>query len=265
MSAVDLGDPDDEPLLAVKSEIEAMLISPSRGEAASVQAEDAYEGGGNICGVGIGVCEDGEDIDVEPGASVLNIYTVEPMRAADAKAVVASSMGVQALADNDIPVRTVCTGEIDADSHRFKMRPAPGGISVGHVRVTAGTLGCLARGRRAPRNQRVLMLSNNHVIANSNNARFGDSIIQPGRADGGRSPRDQIAILERFVPIRFGGPANFVDSATGWCWSDRVRRELVYLRGGQRRLFRVSSTPVACRRNMLVGKSGRTTQLTVDG
>ena len=45
------------------------------------------------------------------------------------------------------------------------MRPAPGGISVGHFAITAGTPGCFARGRTAPRSNRVLMLSNNHVLA----------------------------------------------------------------------------------------------------
>ncbi|NES85736.1 MAG: hypothetical protein F6K10_32465 [Moorea sp. SIO2B7] len=71
-----------------------------------------------------------------------------------------------------------------------------------------------------------------------------------------------MAILERFVPINFSGGRNYVDAATGWCWPRRVRKELVYLRGSQRRFFRISNRVVRCRRGMLVGKSGRTTQLT---
>ena len=161
------------------------------------------------------------------------------------------------------PINVIESGFIDAQPHRFRIRPAPGGVSVGHFRITAGTLGCLARGRKKPRNRRSLILSNNHVLANSNSAGRGDSIIQPGRADGGRSPRDRIAILERFVPLRYGsGRVNFVDAATGWAWPQRVRKELVYLRGGSRRFFRVSRRIRGCRRGMLVGKSGRTTQLT---
>ncbi len=47
------------------------------------------------------------------------------------------------------------------------------------------------------------MLSNNHVLANSNDATAGDAILQPGPADGGRLGPDTIAVLERFCPIEF--------------------------------------------------------------
>jgi hypothetical protein len=180
----------------------------------------------------------------------------------EVKAVVTESMGVSSLSDSDVPVNVIVTGEIDTQPHRFRMRPAPGGISVGHFRITAGTIGCLSIGRSAPRNQRLMILSNNHVLANSNSSTFGDCICQPGPYDGGKCPADQVAILERFVPINFAGGVNYVDAATGWCWPDRVRRELVYLSGGSPQLFRIGSAPIAPQLNMAVGKSGRTTQLT---
>jgi hypothetical protein len=142
------------------------------------------------------------------------------------------------------------------------MRPAPGGISVGHFRITAGTIGCLVSGNSAPRNQRLMVLSNNHVLSDSNAGRLGDCICQPGPADGGRCPGDQIAVLERFVPINFAAASfNFVDCATGWAWPDRLRRELVYLSGGSPVFFRVGAAPVAPALGMIVGKTGRTTQL----
>lgn len=54
-----------------------------------------------------------------------------------------------------------------------------------------------------------------------------------------------------------------MDGATGWCWSALVKYPyLMYLSGGRVLYFRISSAPVACQRNMVVGKSGRTTQLT---
>src|SRR6059036_1140963 len=56
-----------------------------------------------------------------------------------------------------------------------RIRPAPGGVSIGHVQITAGTLGVLAR-----RNGRPVILSNNHVLANQNAGRVGDPILQPG-------------------------------------------------------------------------------------
>jgi hypothetical protein len=48
-----------------------------------------------------------------------------------------------------------------------------------------------------------LILSNNHVLANSNDAQPGDPILQPGPADGGRLEFDMLARLERFAPLRY--------------------------------------------------------------
>jgi hypothetical protein len=79
-----------------------------------------------------------------------------------------------------------------------RFRPAPGGVSIGHILITAGTLGCLVK-----KESKQYILSNNHVLANTNNAVIGDMIIQPGRHDGGVTPGDQIAKLSQFVPILF--------------------------------------------------------------
>ncbi len=92
------------------------------------------------------------------------------------------------------------TGEIVAfQDPKQKMRPARPGISIGHFQITAGTFGCLVRKAGQP-----LILSNNHVLANSNNARVGDPVWQPGQADGGTSS-DQIGTLAEFIPIAFSG------------------------------------------------------------
>lgn len=92
-----------------------------------------------------------------------------------------------------------------------RIRPAPSGISIGHVDITAGTLGGLVRDRET---NNVVILSNNHVMANSNDAGIGDTILQPGPADGGVDPDDQIATLTRFVEIDFSeGAENRVDGA----------------------------------------------------
>jgi hypothetical protein len=167
-----------------------------------------------------------------------------------------------AAAEDEIPLHVVPTGIIEALPHRFRLRPAPGGISVGHFKVTAGTLGCLSFGRSTPRNGRVLILSNNHVLANSNNAAIGDCVCQPGTADGGSCPADQVAVLERFVPMVFGGAPNYIDCATAWAWPDRVRKELMYLSAGVPTYFNFNNTPLAAYWGMPVGKTGRTTQLT---
>ena len=111
---------------------------------------------------------------------------------------------------DDVPTDVVETGRFTAlgmleslaVSRTKRMRPAPGGVSIAHARVTAGTLGSLVRRRE---DGRPVILSNNHVLANSNDASRGDAILQPGPYDGGTS-RDRIAALEAFVPVAFTNP-----------------------------------------------------------
>jgi len=247
-------------LLALKAEIETKLASSSAAAYVQSLGED------NIVGVGLtGV--DAESLAAGlaggalPGQVGLAVFTVERVDHSQLQAEIASVAGTRSLAE--MPMVQVPVGVVDAYSHRFRIRPAPGGVSVGHFRITAGTLGCLVTGNSAPRNQRIMILSNNHVLANSNAASLGDCICQPGPADGGGCPADQVAILERFVAINFSsGAINYVDCATGWAWPDRVRRELIYLSGGSPVYFRVGNSPLAPAVNMLVGKTGRTTQLT---
>ncbi|UCF30239.1 MAG: hypothetical protein JSV26_09215 [bacterium] len=103
-----------------------------------------------------------------------------------------------------VPTDVIETGRIRAfQAPTGRFRPAPGGVSVGHREITAGTLGCWVR-----REGQWMMLSNNHVLANSNDAEIGDPILQPGPFDSGRYPGDQIAVLEDFVPIKFPGDTN---------------------------------------------------------
>lgn len=154
---------------------------------------ESFSGMANIQGVGIS--EAGGEGGGLPGEMGLTLYVAEPMAADEARSVVVASAGVSAAEIDSVPVNVVVTGIIDADVHRMRLRPAPAGISVAHFRVTAGTLGCFARGRTAPRSNRVLMLSNNHVLANSNVANLGDNILQPGPYDGGVNPADRVAIL----------------------------------------------------------------------
>ena len=225
-------------------------------------------GAGNIVGVGMGTGESvpvsgAETISaaVTPGEYALNIYVAEPMSVDRVKASIVNTAKIPALSDDNVPVNVIVTGIIYAQPHRSGQQPAPASAAVSHYRVTAGTIGCLAIGRSAPRSSRLLMLSNNHVLANCNRAAINDPICQSGSADSG-CPADQVAVLDNFVPINFGGDANFVDCATGWCWPERVRKELVYLSDGTPQFLRIGSAPAAAPAGMLVGKCGRTTQLT---
>lgn len=249
-------------LLEAKAAIEEQLTHQVT-QAVGARSVDSFAGAGNIQGVGVELGDEGASANAaDPGEPSLTVYVAEAVSPDQVRSVLADSLGVQTSTADEVPLNVVVTGIIDAQPHRFRIRPAPGGVSVGHFTVTAGTLGCLSRGRSAPRINRLLLLTNNHVAANSNDARYGDCISQPGNFDGGRCPADQIAILERFVPINFSGGANFVDCATGWCRPERVRRELVFLSGGAQRFFRIGSVPTIPVLGTTVGKSGRTTQLT---
>lgn len=94
------------------------------------------------------------------------------------------------------------TGRIRAlQTPTGRFRPAPGGVSIGHRDITAGTLGSLVR-----KDGQTFILSNNHVLANSNAAQIGDAILQPGPHDGGTVAADHIADLAAFVPISFLAP-----------------------------------------------------------
>jgi hypothetical protein len=110
-----------------------------------------------------------------------------------------------------LPIDVVQTGifrSLQAPTDR--LRPAPGGASIGHRDITAGTLGCLVK-----RGGQTYILSNNHVLANSNQAQIGDPILQPGPYDGGKLPDDHIADLEDFVPINIIGIPSECPVATG--------------------------------------------------
>lgn len=95
---------------------------------------------------------------------------------------------------------------LQAPSHRGRFRPTiPGGVSIGHYAVTAGTLGTMVRNRA---NGERLILSNNHVLANSNDAAVNDAILQPAALDGGKNPDDMVARLLHFTPLRYLEDAN---------------------------------------------------------
>ncbi len=144
-------------------------------------------------------------------------------------------------------------GKIRAFSNTSRQRPATGGVSIGHYKVTAGTLGCLVTDHKR---RKQLILSNNHVLADSNRAKLGDPILQPGKYDGGKLGRDTLATLLRFEKIRFRGEPNVVDCAL----AEPVNASLV-----SSEIFEIGvpKGTVAARRGMSLQKSGRTTGYTL--
>jgi len=91
---------------------------------------------------------------------------------------------------------------------RRRFRPLIAGASIGHVAITAGTLGTFVRTRGCDR----AVLSNNHVLADENRAAIGDRIVQPAGLDGGDAPEDVVARLAEYVPLAPAG-VNGVDAA----------------------------------------------------
>lgn len=138
-----------------------------------------------------------------------------------------------------------------------RMRPAAPGVSMGHYRVTAGTFGAVVYDKN---NGQALILSNNHILANSSNgrdlrAKIGDSILQPGAIDGGRTSNDVIARLKRYVALTEYPNKNTVDCALAQPLShDLIVPDVI----GIGKILGVVSPQLG----MEVKKSGRTTGLT---
>ena len=117
-----------------------------------------------------------------------------------------------------LPAPAAPPGE-EVEFRKQKVRPAPPGVSIGHYRVTAGTMGALVKGDFPGG---VAILSNNHILANATDghdglSRAGDPVLQPGPYDGG-VPEDIIARLHAYSPLlpeKKGGSPRFnrVDAA----------------------------------------------------
>lgn len=92
--------------------------------------------------------------------------------------------------------------QVNSGPRDFWRPTIPAGVSISHYLGTAGTFGVLVYDRRTGE---PLILSNNHVLAYSNDAELGDAILQPGATDGGQNPADMVAQLERYWRLRYVG------------------------------------------------------------
>lgn len=145
---------------------------------------------------------------------------------------------------------------VDAQTLATRVRPVRPGYSVGHPKVTAGTIGagCYDLEPIPGMPPRYYILSNNHVLANSNDASIGDPIYQPGVYDGG-GPADAIGRLARYVPITFDGSCNYVDAAIAEVPFDTIDRD-IYWSGYP------TTAATAATVGQLLKKTGRTTHFT---
>ena len=215
----------------------------------------------NVVGMGLGIkWVDGEPTG-EPALVVLVTQKLEKAFVSRANRVPSKLEGMQ----TDV----LSVGHLVAETLAERVRPAKGGYSVGHEDITAGTLGAcvydiLPGGTISPPKngigvpRRYYILSNNHVLANSNDARSGDPILQPGPIDGGTTPADRIATLTRFIPISFNPQrSNLVDAAIAEGDFHDLDREIFWT--GHVRGWRPRANVEV---GTLVQKTGRTTNYT---
>lgn len=152
----------------------------------------------NVVGVAVGY----KDQKGEPTDELAIVALVErklPIAALSAQDVVPKELDG---ARTDVFEIGYVTAQVNSGPRDIWRPTIPGGVSIAHPMVTAGTLGALVTDATTGD---VLILSNNHVLANSNDAFANDPILQPGPTDGGNNPADVVARLGRFTPIRFIG------------------------------------------------------------
>jgi hypothetical protein len=147
----------------------------------------------NVVSVGKGRKKVG-GVDTGRLAIVVGVKKKLPLSFLAAEDVIPKAVGNPPMETDVIEVGEIklLNGKVD---RTIKRRPCPGGVSVGHYQITAGTLGAWVK-----KNGQWMLLSNNHVLANVNQAKVGDPVLQPGAYDGGTAA-DELGKLQEFIPI----------------------------------------------------------------
>jgi hypothetical protein len=148
----------------------------------------------NVVGVGVGYKESGLSRTSQPSMIVFVEKKVPKGELRSGHLVPAK------LYDLDTDVIEI--GRVRLLNRKEKSRPVYPGMSIGHYKISAGTFGAVVKDRNTGER---LILSNNHILANSsdgidNRASIGDPVLQPGSYDGG-TEKDRIATLIRFSPL----------------------------------------------------------------
>jgi hypothetical protein len=151
------------------------------------------------------------------------------------------------------------------DQQTMLTRPISLGVSGGNINsfvkihnqreCFGGTLGSLVQDSSS--NQ--LILSNNHVLANTNKAKHGELIMQPGLIDTApvctKTPGDAVATFSRTVKIKFGKAKNTIDAALAAVKTGTVSADILNIGG-------IAGTVATPALGMTVQKMGRSTCLT---
>jgi hypothetical protein len=205
----------------------------------------------NIIGVGVGKkVTDGRELDALcvcfyvvkklPRKKIISRYLIPP--------VIATERGHAAYTDVKAIGRMVPQG-----LPLVKHKPIESGFSVGHVKITAGTLGAVVK-----KGSKRYLLSNSHVLANSGLGKPGDKVVYPGPADSDVEPADWIAILSMAAPFTKGGTfVNEVDAALAEIRAEKIASINFSLPKTKKPL-----ATIVPERDMVVTKRGRTTGIT---
>jgi hypothetical protein len=173
-----------------KKPVKLMFAVTSAPLVTSTASQEMRE---QVNGIGVGKKDNGE--------SFIKILTKAKSFITPVK--LSSYFGVDPM---DIRIQEV--GVIRPKMVTTRLRPPYPGISVGHYKITAGTLGCYVKDAK----NKIFVLSNNHVLANTNKGHYGDAILQPGKLDSGKTIKDRIAQLSYLMEIDFTN-ANLMDAA----------------------------------------------------
>lgn len=198
----------------------------------------------------------------EPSPPTVNVKAVsqaDPTKSATALVTIGQPAGVANQAAQSIPVKLGTSGGDSLDST----------TSGNTVTCCSGTLGSLVE-----RAGTFYILSNNHVLARSNQAKIGEPIAQPGLVDSNCTPATPVANLSQFVKLPQTGTSTKPATGTVDAAIAQIISGTVDTSGSILELGTASSTPnvpnpappasstVAPAIGMGVAKAGRSSGLT---
>ncbi|UCG02732.1 MAG: hypothetical protein JSW11_01825 [Candidatus Heimdallarchaeota archaeon] len=151
----------------------------------------------HVVSVGIGKKREGGE-ETEETAIVIGVSQKLPLSLLEKSDIIPRAL-------DQIKVDVIQVGEISVfpplivvSNRTQRIRPAKGGYSIGNIRVTAGTFGCVVY-----KGSEGYILSNAHVLVADPTEENSTpiEIVQPGVADGGTYPNDHIGNLADYVVI----------------------------------------------------------------
>jgi hypothetical protein len=184
----------------------------------------------------------------------IKVYVERKLPIAECEAPVPSHLSLPGI-DEAVRTDVEAIGRVRLHVNTARVRPAVPGFSVGHAKVSYGTLGCVVT---RPDSPDPFILSCCHVLAASGVATIGDAITQPGVFDQAGPGDFRIGTLAAFVPLDSGaGYPNRVDAAIARLDGPELVEAAIRFIGVPRGVSEF------VREGMPVQKTGRTTDYTM--